>query len=252
MARAPKPRLSLAETMSALEAAGTEQTRKTWRRHGAHEPMFGVLFADLKALMKRIGVDHELALALWDTGNYDARNLAVKVVDPARMGPDDLDRWAVEQADAPMSAAYVAMIASEGPHALAKLEQWLGADTPRLRRVGWNLLGQLAQRDEALPDSFFAPWIARIEQTIHAATNAERATMNDTLIQLGLRNPALRAAAEAAAARVGRVDVDHGDTACKTPDAVASIAKAWAYAAAKGFASPAAQERGRERLRLRC
>ena len=84
-AKAPRPRLSLAEVMAELEAAGSAQARKTHTRHGAEGPMFGTSFATLKVLMKRIDVDHELALALWDTGNFDARNLAVKVVDPAKM-----------------------------------------------------------------------------------------------------------------------------------------------------------------------
>ena len=57
---------------------------------------------------------------------------------------------------------------------------------------------------------------------------------------------------ERAARRIGPVDVDHGDTECKTPSAVDSIEKAWAYATSKGFASPAAQERTRETLRRRC
>ena len=87
-------RMTLAETMSALEKAGSAQTRKTYARHGAVEPMFGVSFATLKTMLKRIGVDHELALALWDTGNFDARNLAVKIADPSRMSSSDLDRWA--------------------------------------------------------------------------------------------------------------------------------------------------------------
>src|SRR5262245_44747730 len=69
-AKADAPRLTLAETMSELEKAGSPQTRKTYARHGAVEPMFGVSFATLKILLKRIGVDHELGLALWDTGNF--------------------------------------------------------------------------------------------------------------------------------------------------------------------------------------
>ena len=54
------------------------------------------------------------------------------------------------------------------------------------------------------------------------------------------------------AARVGKVIIDHGDTACKTPDAIESIQKAWAHSSAKGFTSPAAHERSRESLRPRC
>lgn len=251
-AAAARPRLLLAETMRELERAGSAQTRKTYARHGATEPMFGVSFATLQVLRKRIGVDHELALALWDTGNFDARNLAVKVVDPARMTAQDLDRWASEAPIARMCGGYVAMVTAEGPHAAAKAAEWLAAKAGPLRNAGWTLLGQLAFRDETKPDAFFAQRLAEIERTIHTAPNAERYGMNMAVIAIGSRSEGLRKAALAAAKRIGKVDVDHGDTECKTPDAATYIEKAWAHAKAKGFASPAAQERARENVRLRC
>ncbi|MBK7829060.1 DNA alkylation repair protein [Nannocystis sp.] len=247
---APAPRMTLAEAMHELEQAGSAQTRKTYARHGATGPMFGVSFAALKLLHKRIGVDHELACALWDTGNFDARNLAVKVVDPARMSSAELDRWARE-AGARSCGGYVAMLAAEGPHAAAKAATWLARDAP-VRPAGWTLVGQLAQRDEAMPDAWFKERLAEIEATIDSVPNAEREAMHLAVITIGCRNPALRKAATAAAKRIGKVEVDHGDTACKTPDAAAAIDKAWAHSLAKGFASPAAHERTREPLRLRC
>ncbi len=112
---AAKARMTLSQTMTALEKAGSAQTRKTWARHGVEEPMYGVSFAALKTLRKRIDVDHELALELWETGNFDARNLAVKIVDPALMSPRDLDRWAKEPSG--NCTSYVAYLAAEGPHA---------------------------------------------------------------------------------------------------------------------------------------
>jgi 3-methyladenine DNA glycosylase AlkD len=72
MTKTAPARMTLVETMAALERAGSAQTRKTYARHGAAEPMFGVSFATLKTMRKRIGVDHQLALALWETGNFDA------------------------------------------------------------------------------------------------------------------------------------------------------------------------------------
>jgi 3-methyladenine DNA glycosylase AlkD len=238
--------------MRELEKAGSAQARKTYARHGAAGPMFGVSFATLKALMKRIGVDHELALALWDTGNFDARNLAVKIVDPARLTSADLDRW-VREASAPqLCGGYVAMLAAEGPHADAKVSEWLAAVDPAVRAAGRTLLGQLAMRDERIPDAFFERRLDEIERTIHTAPNAERYVMNMAVIAIGCRSAGLRKAALAASKRIGKVEVDHGDTACKTPDAAESIAKAWKHAAAKGFASPAAQERARETPRRRC
>src|SRR5688572_26404853 len=81
-AKAPAARRTLAEVMRTLEKAGSEQARKTYARHGAKGPMFGVLFGDLYKLMKDIDVDHEIARQLWATGNVDARNLAMKIADP--------------------------------------------------------------------------------------------------------------------------------------------------------------------------
>ncbi len=51
--------------------------------------------------------------------------------------------------------------------------------------------------------------------------------MNGCVIAIGARNAELRAAAEAAARRIGRVVVDHGPTGCVTPAAVPYIAKLW-------------------------
>jgi 3-methyladenine DNA glycosylase AlkD len=243
--------MSFAETMRALEKAGSAQTRKTYARHGAQEPMFGVSFATLKTLVKRIGVDHELALALWDTKNHDARTLAVKIADPAKMTASDLDHWAGDFG-ARMCGSYVAMLAAETPHATAKAREWLASSDSKLRATAWVLAGVVANRDETTPDEWFVQRLAHIEKSIHSAPNAEREAMNMAVITIGGRNAVLHKAAIASAKRIGKVEVDHGDTACKTPDAVAYIEKMWAHAAAKKFASPAAQERAREPMRTRC
>src|SRR5262245_53459690 len=175
--KAPAAPMTLAGAMAALERAGTAQARKTYTRHGAKEPMFGVSFAVLSGLVKRIRVDHDLALQLWDTGNFDARNLAVKIADPARLTPSDLDRWA-GGLQTGMCAMYVGMLAVEGPHAGTKVREWLASKQEGERCSGWNTLSQMAQRDAAAPDSLFADALARIEKTIHASPNRERAAMN--------------------------------------------------------------------------
>ncbi len=49
------------EVMSELESLGSEQTRKTYRRHGVSNEVYGVSYAHLERLKKKIKVDHELA-----------------------------------------------------------------------------------------------------------------------------------------------------------------------------------------------
>ncbi|NUN47213.1 MAG: DNA alkylation repair protein [Candidatus Brocadiae bacterium] len=249
--KAAGTRLSLAEAMSALEKAGSAQTRKTYARHGASEPMFGVSFATLKMLVKRIRVDHELALALWKTGNFDARNLAVKIADPAQITPADLDRWAAAPSAA-MCHGYVAHLAAESPHARTRADAWLASKDELLRCSGWLLVGAMAMCDEATPAAWFAERLATIQKSIHESPDGEREAMNRAVIAIGCRDASLRKAATLAAKRIGTVEVDHGDTACKTPEAVPYIDKAWAHSTSKGFESPAAHERSRESMRTRC
>jgi 3-methyladenine DNA glycosylase AlkD len=243
--------MSLKDAMSALEKAGTAQARKIYAKHGANEPMFGVSSADLKTLQKKIKLDHELALGLWETGNYDARTLALKIADPLSMSAKDLDRWAADDTARPCHS-YVAQLAAEGPHGRSRAEAWLSSSSETKRRFGWLLVGALAARDPDIPWDWFASRLATIEKGIHSAANREREAMNQAVIIIGGRDEGARKAALGAAKRIGKVSVDHGDTDCKTPDAAAYIEKAWAHAKAKGFASPAEQERSRESMRTRC
>jgi 3-methyladenine DNA glycosylase AlkD len=249
-AKVPAARMSLSEVMTILENLGTEQTRKTWARHGAKGPMFGVLFGELFKLMKRIDVDHELAAALWATGNVDARNLAMKIADPLKMTPDELDRWAIET-PMRMCNLYVATLAAEGPYARSKVREWMNSSNELLRASGWTLLGRLSDLDESFPEDELLRGVEVIEKSIHSAPNEVKSDMNRALITIGGRSSAMRKAVLAAAKRIGEVTLDHGDTACKTPDIAETVEKMWARSESK-FGSPAAHERSMKSMRRRC
>jgi hypothetical protein len=50
--------------------------------------------------------------------------------------------------------------------------------------------------------------------------------MNNALIAIGTRNAKVEKKALEAAKMIGKVEVDHGETGCKTPDAAEYIKKA--------------------------
>ena len=79
-----------AAVMDALKRKGSEQTRKTYARHGIDVPMFGVKIADLKVIAKNLKGDQALALELFDTGNYDAMYLAGMLADGSKMSSSRL------------------------------------------------------------------------------------------------------------------------------------------------------------------
>jgi 3-methyladenine DNA glycosylase AlkD len=224
---------TLADVMAELEAGGSAQTRKTYGRHGVTEPMFGVSYALLGKLKKKIKRDHALAQALWATGNHDARILALMIADPKAATSALLDQWIADSNNYGLTDA-IAGYAAETPLARDKILQWTQADGEWIEAAGWNILGQLARNDTTLPDDFFTPYLQHIEAHIHTAKNRVRYNMNNAVISIGIRNAGLQAQAIESAGRIGLVEVDHGLTNCQTPDAIAYIEKTLARKAGKG------------------
>lgn len=216
--------MNFSEAMQALESCGAEQYRKIYARHGVSGAQFGVLTSDLKALQKKIKRDHALAVQLWESGNYDARVLASMIIDPAQVTEAQADQWVTTLTNYGETDYFNGFI-SKTPFVIAKAQAWIEADHEWIEYSGWGLLGDLALNNAALPDSFFEPYLERIEREIHTAKNRVRYAMNMVVIALGVRSDALREKAEGVARRVGKVHVDHGETNCKTPDALGYMAK---------------------------
>ena len=217
--------MDLATAMATLEAAGTEQNRKTYRRHGARDPMFGVSFAVMRPLAKRAKRDQALARELW-------AHRQLRRPDPRLhgRGPGIHDRAG------PRRLAGRHRRLHPGRH-LRRLAGRAGPGGPRSRgpmdgvRSGLDVAGRLgpvraarAQRPSP-DDGSFSGLLERIEAGIHGAGNRTRHSMNGALIAIGARNERLRAEAEAASGRIGIVVVDHGETGCVTPAAVPYIAR---------------------------
>lgn len=221
--------MTLPETLAALESMGTEQNRRVYARHGAAEPIFGVSFANLGALKKKIKVDHPLAQGLWATGNFDARVLATMIADPAQASAAELDSW-VEILDGYPLADAVSRFAATTPLAHKTMERWMKSKKEYIAQTGWQVFAHLSRQDGALTDEYALERLAHVEAHIHKAQNRVRHAMNSAVITVGLRGPELQKLALAAAARIGKVTVDHGQTGCETPDAAAYIRKAAARA----------------------
>ncbi len=227
------------ETMADLEALGTAQNRKVYPRHGIREPMFGVSYADLGKLKKTIRTDHALALDLWDSGNHDARILATMVADPKLATTALLEDWA-GVLDNYILADALSGFAGKTAFADGLMQSWIAADAEFVETAGWNLLGGSAMSANDLSDDAFEPFIERVEQDIHGARNRVRYAMYTALIAIGTRSDDLEELAFEAATRIGRVEIDHGETGCKTPDGPPYLRKARAHRRkkeAKAFAA---------------
>jgi 3-methyladenine DNA glycosylase AlkD len=224
--------MTYAQVMKELKSMGTSQNRKVYGRHGVGRNMFGVSFANLNLLKKRIKTNHDLAVKLWDSGNHDARILATMIADPAEINSSTLDAWVRTLDNYVITDAFSALVGST-PHARKKAEKWMRSKHEWVGRSGWSVLCRVASSDEDLNDEYFVPYLVTIESDIHMSKNRVRDAMNMAIINIGLRSAAMEKKAVAAAKRIGKVDVDHGETSCQTPDAIEYIKKTKAYRAKK-------------------
>lgn len=218
---------TLNNIMQELESMGSEQTRKTFRNHGAPDNMFGVKVGDLKKIVKRIKKNHELALALYKTGNSDAMYLAGLIGDETKMTKADLNKWAKKSTWSMISEYAVPFVASESPYGWELGLEWINSNRENIAAAGWaTLSGYFSYADDAvLSIKEIKNLLKIVEKDIHHAPNRVRYVMNNFIIAVGSYIQELTSLAKETGKKIGIVHVHVGNTACKVPEAVAYIEK---------------------------
>ncbi len=209
--------MDLAEAMAALEAAGTEQNRKIYPRHGVKGELFGVSFTSLENLTKQLKIDHTLAVDLWGTGNHDARVLAARILDPARLTVKVADQMA-KDCDNYIVVEQLAKPISQSPIAEGRSAAWRDKKGEWVASLGWAVAAHLALAAH-FDTTTGRQLLRQIEREIHDRPNRVRHEMNGCVIGIGVGMQECRQAALATADNIGTIDIDHGETGCKTPDA---------------------------------
>jgi len=194
--------------------------------HGVKEPFFGVSIGELKKFQKRIKMDYQLALDLYDTGIYDAMYLAGLIADDARMTKKDLQRW-VEKARRPLAGVTVPWVASGSPHGRELALKWIESPKSLVAAAGWaTLSGLVAIKDDAdldLPE--LKQLLQRVQKTIHQSPDVVRYQMNGFVIAVGCYVKPLTEFALQLGEKIGPVTCDLGNNDCQTPFAPDYIRK---------------------------
>jgi 3-methyladenine DNA glycosylase AlkD len=218
---------TVAGIMQELAALGSESIRKVLRKHGAQDPFFGVRIGDMKPIVKRIKKDYQLAIDLYATGNYDAMYLAGLIADDARMTRQDLRQWA-KTAQSTHCNFTVPWVAAGSLVGIEIAREWIESRDAKLAAIGWSTWCSLLamKPNDELVMSELIKMLDRVQKTIHQAPDQVRFAMNMFVISLAIYVGELREAAIAAAKKIGKVEVDLGDTGCQVPFAPDYIERA--------------------------
>lgn len=219
-------RLTAKEILGALKKLGKPQTAAIYKRHGSGDNVFGVLTSEIAKIQKKIKVDHALALELWKTGNAEARILALQIADPEEVTRTDADGL-LKDGPVRFIGYYLSGLLARSSIADETMHSWMKSKDEFAREMGYGILCcRLKDDPDSVSDADAQRVLATIEAEIRRSPNWMRYAMNSALISIGVYKPTLRKKAIEAASRIGKVEVDHGETYCKTPDAVSYIEKA--------------------------
>ena len=194
--------MTVQEVLKELESLGDEKVRKQNAKAGAGDNQFGVSRGDLRVLAKKLKTDHELAKALWETGNIDAQFHATLLVKPAALSADELERMVRSAAFVQVADWLHSYVVKEHADKEPLRAKWMAsADHPMTARAGWQLT---AGRVEKRPEGLDLPALLdRIEREMGGAPSEVQWTMNTCLAAIGINHPKLRKRALAIGEKLG-------------------------------------------------
>jgi len=209
--------MDTAEVMSLLEANQNPRGIENWnKRDRPEDPLssFGIGLTQLRKLAKKVGRDHELARALWQLDNYDAKVIGLLVDEPQKMTREQAE----EQVDQLHHGMLVhvfsscdATLAKTG-YAKELAVSWIRHSDLTRRRCGYGLLYEVSKfkGKKAPDDSYFLEQIEHIHESYKSDSDRGRMAMGGALLGIGKRNKTLNAAALAVATEMGDLPGEPG------------------------------------------
>ena len=192
--------MNTAERLRAVteELAGmaSEDNRAGMARYGIKtNDAYGVPVPELRRIAKGHRRDHDLALALWETGNHEARLLASMVDDPAQVTEEQMESWAGDFDSWDVCDQVTSNLFDKTPHAYDKVAEWSGREDEWVKRAAFATAAALAVQDKKAADERFVPILALIRREAGDDRNFVRKAVNWALRNIGKRSAALHAAA---------------------------------------------------------
>ncbi len=226
MPAAEKKILTAKHIIADLEKLADPRAVEVWKKMGMPTDKYlGVNLTKLRTYANRMKKNHALVLDLWATGVHDARLLATFIEKTGEATEEQLDSWVNEAEFFDLTDKIAQNIVPRTLFAGSLMKKWLKSKKEYVRRTGWMTVSFWGCQTNELSEDELSYYLGKIEKEIHAEQNWVKEAMNMTLINIGGRSKALNSQARQTVKRIGKIDVNYGDTSCKLPDAMAYLSR---------------------------
>jgi 3-methyladenine DNA glycosylase AlkD len=161
----------------------------------------GVKVPLIRKLAKTIGIDHKLALELWETEIHEARLLASMIANAKEMTEIQFDSW-VNDFDSWDMCDQTADLLVQTPFVFSKIDEYSTRNEEFIKRTAFTLMCKLAFQGKKSEDKLFFHFFDIIEREAWDNRNFVRKSINWALRQIGKRNEILRLMAIDTAERI--------------------------------------------------
>ena len=176
-----------------------------------------------RKLAKQIEKDHELALQLWQTDNYDAKVIGLLIDEPKKVTREQAETQVEELGIGVLTHVFSSCDATlaKSPIAFELARDWLEHDDPMRRRCAYGLIYELSKKNnKSINDEFYFSIIKKIEQEIMQEPINMRVSMGAALMGIGKRNKELNQQAVRVAEAIGPIDFNEDGQKCEPMDVV--------------------------------
>lgn len=148
----------------------------------------GIYHQDLKLLAKEIGSDNELALALFDSGIYEARILCSKIYNPANITEQQMESWVTTFENWEICDSFCMGFFVKSDYALKKAIEWSNASDEYIKRAGFVIMAAYGFAHKKDDNAVFESFFPIIEREAHDDRVYVKKAVNWALRNIGKRN----------------------------------------------------------------
>jgi len=213
------------EIIQQLESLKNERGINYYKKtFGDSANYLGLGLTQLRKLAKRIRVDTKLAEKLFGSKYFEAKMLSFMIDDPKEYNLERIETlvntFPTSYNYSPLSyfsMVFTEFITSKSSDAEKLITKWSGSNNSTQRFIAYLTLANLGRLNKSKVE-FFEKFLIGIKKNIQEEENNVKDAMNNSLLYWGQRNKQINLKILESFKVIGIVEVDYGDTSCKTPN----------------------------------
>ena len=190
-----------------LKSLSNPKAVEGMRRYGiTPEETFGVSIPNLRKIAREIGINHDLALKLWNINIRETRILASMIDDPKLVSEEQMEDWVKTFDYWELCDQVCQNLFAHTRFAYSKALEWSKRNEEFVKRAGFTIMARLAIGDKKKEDKEFEEFLKVIvDEVVDDRTYVKKA-VNWALRQIGKRNLYLNKKAIETALKIKELD----------------------------------------------